>query len=108
MHGEFARRVSRLVVASAVAFTASNAGAVNIALTPFATGFTRPVEIAHAGDTRLFVIEKSGYIRIVQPGGTVLPTPYLDIHTLVSGDNEQGLLGLAFHPNYASNGFFFV
>ncbi|MEO8604928.1 MAG: PQQ-dependent sugar dehydrogenase [bacterium] len=108
MHGEFARRISRLVGALAVVMAASSAGALNIALTPFANGFSRPVDITHAGDTRLFVVEKPGYISIVQPDGTVLATPFLDIHTLVSGGNEEGLLGLAFHPQYATNGFFYV
>jgi len=91
-----------------MALSATSAGAATIALTPYVSGFSRPVEMTHAGDTRLFVVEKPGYIRIVQPGGTVLPTPFLDVHTLVSGDNEEGLLGLAFDPQYATNGHFFV
>ena len=104
MLGEFVRRCTLLVGVVALAAPA----AAQLTLTPFAGGFTRPVEIKHAGDLRLFVIEKSGYIRIVQANGTVLGTPFLDVHTLVAGGNEEGLLGLAFHPNYASNGLFFV
>ena len=74
-------------------------------------GFERPVDIANAGDGsgRLFVIEKVGRIRIVRPDGSLLPTPFLDISDRVqSRDNERGLLGLAFHPDYASNGYFYV
>ncbi len=86
------------------------AWAATINLVPFASGLSQPVTIANAGgsDTRLFVVEKGGTIRIVQSNGTVLPTPFLDLTTLVSMGGEQGLLGLAFHPNYASNGFFYV
>ena len=84
----------------------------SISLEVFATGFNRPTDIAHAGDTRLFVVEKGGLIRIVQSNGTVLTTPFLDITDRVyapGGDNdERGLLGLAFHPNYAGNGYFYV
>jgi len=84
------------------------AGAVDVTLVPFASGFDTPVAMAHAGDSRLFVVEKAGTIHIVQSDGTVLGTPFLDITTLVSTGGEQGLLGLAFHPNYGSNGFFYV
>ncbi|HEY3204475.1 MAG TPA: PQQ-dependent sugar dehydrogenase [Thermoanaerobaculia bacterium] len=68
-----------------------------------------PVHVANAGDGsgRLFIVEQSGYIRIFENGG-LLPTPFLDVHTLVSCCVEQGLLSVAFHPNYAVNGFFYV
>jgi len=80
-----------------------------IGLEEFASGFTRPVDIAHADDSRLFVVEQAGYIYVVDELGTVSPAPFLDINTLVrSSGNEQGLLGLVFHPNYATNGFFYV
>jgi len=96
-----------------IAVAGPAAHAVDITLTPFASGLTLPVTIANAGDSRLFVVEKGGTIRVVQSDGTVLGTPFLDISSLVSPSatnqfSEQGLLGLAFHPNYASNGFFYV
>jgi glucose/arabinose dehydrogenase len=79
---------------------------------PFVTGLTTDTvtEITHAGDERLFIVEREGRIRIVQPNGTILPTPFLDIAgPEVSIFNwEQGLLGLAFHPDYANNGYFFI
>lgn len=74
------------------------------------SGLTRPVDLQHAGDGsgRLFVIEKVGRIRILGAGGLV-DSPFLDISERVgSGGNEQGLLGLAFHPRYTENGHFFV
>ena len=77
--------------------------------TRFATGFVSPVAIENAGDDRLFVVEKPGLIRIVEANGTVRTTPFLDIETLVDDSaSEQGLLGLAFHPDYANNGYFYV
>ncbi len=71
--------------------------------------FTLPVGVENAGDGsgRLFVLEKGGLIRIID-NGQVLAEPFLDISDLVSGENEQGLLGLAFHPEYADNGFFYI
>ena len=78
-----------------------------VALQPVATGLLRPVAIAHAGDARLFVVQQPGMIAIVEDG-VVLPQPFLDIRPLVSSGGERGLLGLAFHPRYAENGFFFV
>ncbi len=69
-----------------------------------------PTWVGHApGDAeRLFVMEKAGRILIIA-GGTVLPDPFLDLTLLVeSSGGEQGLLGLAFDPDYAANGFFYV
>lgn len=63
--------------------------------------------IAPAGDQRLFVVEQGGRIKVVVDG-TVLETPFLDLSGSVSGGNEQGLLGLAFHPAYAENGRLFI
>ena len=71
-------------------------------LSPVASGYDQPVFLTNAGDSRLFVVEKGGRIKIVG-GGT-----FLDISTKVSTVSEQGLLGLAFHPDYASNGLFYV
>ncbi len=79
-----------------------------IDLEVFATGLTSPIEITNAGDERLFVAEQGGLIKIVSEDGTVNPTPFLDISESISAGGERGLLGLAFHPNYADNGFFYV
>lgn len=62
---------------------------------------------APAGDPRLFIVEKTGRIRILEHG-KLADTPFLDLSDKISTGNEQGLLGLAFHPNYASNGRFYV
>ena len=68
----------------------------------------RPVDLQADGSGRLFVIEKVGRIRIIE-NDQLLETPFLDITDRVnSTGNEQGLLGLAFHPNYSENGRFFV
>lgn len=82
--------------------------AQTIGLTSFATGFTDPVEIVNAGDSRLFVVQQNGIIKVVTASGTVNPTSFLNIAGLISTGGERGLLGLAFHPNYATNGFFYV
>lgn len=75
----------------------------------FASGLSSPVEITNAGDSRLFVVQKGGLIRVVNSNGTVNATPFINLTSLVSQvGNERGLLGLAFHPNYAANGFFYV
>jgi glucose/arabinose dehydrogenase len=82
----------------------------DLTLSLFAEGFTRPVVVRHAGDGsgRLFVVEQAGRILVID-GEVVLATPFLDISTVVdSVGNEQGLLGLAFHPDFAGNKFFFV
>jgi glucose/arabinose dehydrogenase len=72
-------------------------------------GLSSPVGIIDPGDGsgRLFIVEKTGTIRVAIDG-SVLDTPYLDISELVSGQSEQGLLGLAFDPNFAENGRMYV
>ncbi len=80
-----------------------------ISLVNFAAGFTRACDITHCGDDRLFVVEQGGKIWILTKAGIKLPSPFLDIDPRVgSNGNEQGLLGLAFHPDYEQNGFFYV
>ncbi|HEX9333059.1 MAG TPA: PQQ-dependent sugar dehydrogenase [Anaerolineales bacterium] len=75
---------------------------------PIISGLQRPDDLQADGSGRLFVLEKVGRIRIIQDG-QLLETPFLDISSKVgSSGNEQGLLGLAFHPQYAQNGRFFV
>ncbi|HSJ88952.1 MAG TPA: PQQ-dependent sugar dehydrogenase, partial [Anaerolineales bacterium] len=74
------------------------------------SGLNNPVFVTNANDGsgRLFVVERSGFIRIIK-NGTLLTTPFLDIHSIVqSAGGEQGLLGLAFHPSYGTNGKFYV
>lgn len=70
--------------------------------------FDAPVNLQNAGDERLFVVEQAGIIKIMHPNGTVNPLAFLDITDRVSWGGERGLLGLAFHPEYSSNGFFYV
>lgn len=81
-----------------------------IGITTFATGFSSPVEITHpTNDTRLFVVQQTGAIRILNADGTINPTNFLTLtSSTISNGGERGLLGLAFHPNYATNGYFYV
>ena len=80
-----------------------------LSLQNFATGFTEPIYVCHAGDERIFVVEKRGVISILDQNGVRFPNHFLDIDPRVnSGASERGLLGLAFHPNYANNGYFYV
>ncbi len=110
-------RVSRTTAALAVlAALAAPAGAraqpsgFTAGVELLAAGLDRPTTIAHAGDGsgRLFILEQAGRIRIWD-GAAILPAPFLDIEALVDDEgNAQGLLGLAFHPGYESNGYFYV
>lgn len=81
----------------------------DLSVTQVATGLSAPVYVtAPAGDLdRLFIVERGGRIKILT-GGAVLSTPFLDISSQVATSGEQGLLSMAFHPNYAVNGFFYV
>jgi glucose/arabinose dehydrogenase len=84
---------------------------VSIALTPVFTGLNHPVFVTHAGDgtNRLFVVERRGVIWVAI-GGVLQGTPFLDIQAAVweRDSGEQGLLGLAFHPDFETNGSFYV
>jgi glucose/arabinose dehydrogenase len=82
--------------------------AQTVAIQSFATGFSNAIAIVHPpADSRFFVVQKTGAIRILNANGTVNATNFLTVSGLSSG-SEQGLLGLAFHPNYATNGIFFI
>ena len=74
-----------------------------------ASGFDHPVHLTHAGDGggRMFVVEQQGIIRIIK-GGSVLPSPFLDIAGKVLYGGERGLLSVAFPPDYASKEYFYV
>jgi len=78
-------------------------------LTSIASGLTNPIYVTYApdGSGRLFIVEQIGRIRIYKDG-KVLPTPFLDIRSLVVAGGERGLLSVAFHPDFASNGMFVV
>ncbi|MDB4965513.1 MAG: hypothetical protein JWN44_1202 [Myxococcales bacterium] len=82
-----------------------------VKLVPVVDGLRRPVALVFApGDAtrRLFIVEQhAGTIRVLQDG-KLLPAPFLDLHGRISTGNEQGLLGLAFHPAWAKNGKFYV
>jgi len=83
-------------------------GEFSVALESVATGLRAPVYVTSLpGDDRLFVVEQDGTIAIIEDD-EVLPTHFLDIQDRVSCCGERGLLGLAFHPDYASNGYFYV
>ncbi|HEX9680917.1 MAG TPA: PQQ-dependent sugar dehydrogenase, partial [Anaerolineales bacterium] len=79
-----------------------------VAWTTVHTDLAGPVDLQHAGGERLFLVEQPGRIRLAE-GAQIQETPYLDIRDRVnSSATEQGLLGLAFHPDFVANGFLYV
>src|SRR5205809_5988643 len=86
----------------------ANAQTVRINLESVASGLTGPLYITHAHDAtnRRFIVEQPGRVSVMQPNSA--PTTMLDIRSRVLSGGERGLLGLAFHPQFASNGRFFV
>jgi len=82
--------------------------ALALALQEVASGLDTPTFLtAPPGDSRLFIVERPGRIRVMQ-NGSLLATPFLDISSLTTVTGERGLLSMAFHPLYASNGYFFL
>ena len=83
---------------------------ISLTVTEVESGFSQPVDIANAGDDRLFIVEQPGIIRIIDADGNMLPDPFLDINDIVDSEthSERGLLGLAFHPNYPDTPYFYV
>ena len=98
-----------LAVALVAGLLHSASAFAQIQLVPVATGLTNPVFVTGArdGTRRLFIVEQAGRIRVMPTGGGATPV-FLDIRSRVRAGGEQGLLGLAFHPSYASNRRFFV
>ncbi|HTG18022.1 MAG TPA: PQQ-dependent sugar dehydrogenase, partial [Blastocatellia bacterium] len=82
---------------------------VVIELAPVLSGLSSPVFVTNArdGSNRLFIVEQSGRIKVLQPGASA-PTVFLDIATKILSGGERGLLGLAFHPQFSTNRRFFV
>ncbi len=82
----------------------------DLELVDLGVSFSSPVGVRHAGDGsgRLFILQRSGTILIFEPGAGLLGSPFLDISSEVDAFFEGGLLGLAFHPDYATNGYFYV
>jgi len=85
-----------------LALTPMHAAAGTFSLSLVEGGLSQPLFVTNAGDSRLFVVEKGGLIKIVG-GGT-----FLDVSTQIDTNGERGLLGLAFDPDYASNGLFYI
>jgi hypothetical protein len=81
----------------------------SITLQPVLSGLSSPVGVFNANDetNRLFILEQTGKIKVLQPGATTT-TDFLNVTTLISSGGERGLLGLAFHPQYRNNGRFFI
>ncbi|MEO5509371.1 MAG: PQQ-dependent sugar dehydrogenase [Longimicrobiales bacterium] len=93
---------------TAAAVASDPSSALRIRLDRVASGLQSPLYLtAPAGDARLFVVEKGGRIRIIE-NGQLLERPFLDVKDRISEGSERGLLSVAFHPRYATNGFFYV
>lgn len=105
----FKSRNSITVSAVLILLLFSPVAADAFGIQPVVAGLAQPVAISHANDGsgRLFIVQQPGRI-VVYTGSQVLAAPFLDIQSLVSCCGEQGLLGLAFHPRYRENGFFYV
>jgi hypothetical protein len=99
-------RFRSLLLAAALCLARGADASIQVSLVT--SGAPNLVGIEHAGDSRLFLVNQAGQILVYTGGAAPLPTAFLDISSLVLFSGEQGLLGLAFHPNYASNGFFYV
>lgn len=95
-------------VRSAIDF-GNQSSLAGVTLLPQFTGFSQPTYVTNAGDgsDRLFVVQQGGLIRVIQ-NGTTLTTPFLDIQSRISASGERGLLSMAFPPDYASKGYFYV
>ncbi|AWH84608.1 cadherin [Flavobacterium album] len=84
--------------------------AQDIELEPFAQGLNMPVDIAFANDDRMFVVEQDGLIKmLINVEGEVTQSTFLNVSSLIAtSGSERGLLGMAFHPDFENNGYFFI
>ncbi|HMQ05345.1 MAG TPA: PQQ-dependent sugar dehydrogenase [Pyrinomonadaceae bacterium] len=100
------------IVTILVAINSNAAGVASVQPTRLQTrysGLSLPIYVTHAGDgtKRLFIVERAGIIKVVQPGSNT-PTTFLNITSLTTLTGERGLLSVAFHPNFRNNRRFFV
>jgi glucose/arabinose dehydrogenase len=79
-----------------------------LALESYVTGFDYPIDVKNCSDNRLFVPCQDGRVWIINANGTLRPTPFLDISSKVLIGGEDGILGMAFSPNYKTNGKFYL
>ncbi len=101
--------VPKTIVLGMLACASLGTASAQVVAELYADGFTNPVLVtAPEGDERLFVVEQRGVVWIVDGASATLPTPFLNIDPLVTSGGERGLLGMAFHPDYETNGQFFV
>jgi glucose/arabinose dehydrogenase len=78
-------------------------------LQDFSSGYDQPLGIVNCGDSRLFIVERTGKIWICDSAGNKSANPFLDISdSVLTADDEQGLLGLAFDPDYSANRKFYI
>jgi glucose/arabinose dehydrogenase len=109
-----------LAVVVAVVFVAASSGtaraagadldSISVSLHLVADDLDKPVLVTSAGDDsgRLYIVEQTGRVRIIDPAGSLLADPFLDLSSSISSGFERGLLGLAFHPAFDANGRIFV
>lgn len=105
------RSINQILLSVGIVFLLMSSGysQPRLSLSLYAQGFSEPVESTHAGDDRLFVVERRGQIRIVDGNGQVLSSPFLNIQALVNdSEPERGLLGLAFPADYSASGRFYI
>jgi glucose/arabinose dehydrogenase len=110
------RKLHKLAASAAVslAFMASPALALDVKVEAFATGLEAPVDLKESpdGTGRIFIMEQTGAIVVVNADGTIRPKPFLDLRAKIVKQyvrfDERGTLGFAFHPDYKNNGKFYV
>jgi glucose/arabinose dehydrogenase len=99
--------ISKMIAASAIVLTSVSVNA-QITLVPFTSNVTAVTDIKHCNDDRLFIVEQAGRIKISDLQGNLNALPFLNISNKTVGGGERGLLGLAFSPNYQTDGRFYV
>ena len=108
-----ARKMLVVSIATALLALSGSAGAVQVKLGPHVSKINTPLAMVQpAGDDRQFIVEQFGLIKILHPNGQLQGDPFLDVRNhipqLWKDFDERGLLGLAFHPDYAKNGKFYI
>lgn len=108
----FAARLRTLlsILLFAAAWSASQSGAVAAGFinSTFATGLSTPTSMEFAPDGRLFVCERRGKVRVIQANGALNPVSFLDLSAETDFQIERGILGIAFDPQFTTNGYVYV